>query len=161
MLLQPEVGLGKLVCRHLVAMFAVGLSSTVSGSCPLPIASAGGSPQHENIPIALELDHLTFWHSLHSISTTGWSVSLGRRNLEGIEPNEVALPVAEIILHPLFDNQIFDNDIALLRLSSAVEFNAFVRPVCLAANTSVFNNGTESWVTGWGSVQQGGEVLLR
>ncbi|XP_051925272.1 uncharacterized protein LOC127603210 [Hippocampus zosterae] len=94
-------------------------------------------------------------HCFTSTSTTGWSVSLGRRNLEGIEPNEVALPVAEIIPHPLFDNQIFDNDIALLRLSSAVEFNAFVRPVCLAANTSVFNNGTESYVTGWGSVQQG------
>uniref|UniRef100_A0A3Q2Z6L7 Peptidase S1 domain-containing protein n=1 Tax=Hippocampus comes TaxID=109280 RepID=A0A3Q2Z6L7_HIPCM len=94
-------------------------------------------------------------HCFTGISTTGWSVSLGRRNLEGIEPNEVALPVAEIIPHPLFDNQIFDNDIALLRLSSAVEFNAYVRPVCLAANTSVFNNGTESWVTGWGSVQQG------
>ncbi|XP_061613040.1 uncharacterized protein LOC133469687 isoform X3 [Phyllopteryx taeniolatus] len=94
-------------------------------------------------------------HCFFSTSTFGWSVSLGRHKLEDIEPNEVTKTVATIILHPYFDSVIFDNDIALLRLSSAVIFTAYIRPVCLAADSSVFSNGTNSWVTGWGSVKEG------
>ncbi|KAM4526348.1 prostasin-like [Fundulus diaphanus] len=48
-----------------------------------------------------------------------------------------------------------DNDIALLRLSSPVKFTNYIRPVCLAASDSVFNNGTASLVTGWGNTAQG------
>uniref|UniRef100_A0A3B4WMQ9 Prostasin-like n=3 Tax=Seriola TaxID=8160 RepID=A0A3B4WMQ9_SERLL len=34
-------------------------------------------------------------------------------------------------------------------------FTDYIRPVCLAASDSVFNNGTDSWVTGWGAVNEG------
>ncbi|XP_077406772.1 transmembrane protease serine 9-like [Vanacampus margaritifer] len=93
-------------------------------------------------------------HCFNSTSTIGWSVFLGRQIFEDVDPNEVTRTVAAILLHPFFDTLIFDNDIALLRLSSAVMFTDYIRPVCLAANSSVFNNGTNSWVTGWGSVQE-------
>ena len=76
---------------------------------------------------------------------------LGRQNLEGANPNEVSRGVSEIILHPGIE------DIALVRLDSPVTFTRHVRPVCLAANNSVFYSGTESWITGWGTVDQGGE----
>uniref|UniRef100_A0A665UMI3 Peptidase S1 domain-containing protein n=1 Tax=Echeneis naucrates TaxID=173247 RepID=A0A665UMI3_ECHNA len=88
-------------------------------------------------------------------STSGWRVSLGRQNLQGTNPNEVSTTVARIIIHPNYNRETNDNDIALLRLSSPVEFTDFIRPVCLAASGSVFNNGTDSWVTGWGTVQEG------
>ncbi|XP_026018660.1 prostasin-like isoform X3 [Astatotilapia calliptera] len=42
-----------------------------------------------------------------------------------------------------------------IRLSSPVRFTDYIRPVCLAASGSVFNNGTDSWVTGWGAVKEG------
>uniref|UniRef100_A0A3P9JC92 Si:dkey-32n7.7 n=1 Tax=Oryzias latipes TaxID=8090 RepID=A0A3P9JC92_ORYLA len=77
-------------------------------------------------------------------------VSLGRQNLEGKNPNEVSRHVAAIIGHPDFDRGTMNNDIALVRLSSPVTFSHYIRPVCLAASASVFNNGTGSWVTGWG-----------
>ncbi|XP_059181146.1 transmembrane protease serine 9-like [Centropristis striata] len=93
-------------------------------------------------------------------STSGWRISLGRQNLQGDNPNEVSRTVAEIILHPNYDSASNDNDIALLRLSSPVTFTDYIRPVCLAASDSVFNNGTDSWVTGWGAVQEGGESAL-
>ncbi|XP_059181147.1 LOW QUALITY PROTEIN: uncharacterized protein LOC131959949 [Centropristis striata] len=93
-------------------------------------------------------------------STSGWRISLGRQNLQGDNPNEVSRTVAEIILHPNYDSATSDNDIALLRLSSPVTFTDYIRPVCLAASDSVFNNGTDSWVTGWGAVQEGGESAL-
>uniref|UniRef100_A0A673CVJ0 chymotrypsin n=1 Tax=Sphaeramia orbicularis TaxID=375764 RepID=A0A673CVJ0_9TELE len=94
-------------------------------------------------------------HCFSSTSTYGWQISLGRQNLQGINPNEVSRTVATIILHPNYDSNTNDNDIALLRLSSPVTFTDYIRPVCLAASDSVFNSGTDSWVTGWGTVQEG------
>ncbi|XP_069011772.1 transmembrane protease serine 9-like [Embiotoca jacksoni] len=97
-------------------------------------------------------------HCFSSTSTTGWQLSLGRQNLQGGNPNEVSRTVATIILHPNYDSSTSNNDIALLRLSSPVEFTDYIRPVCLAASGSVFNNGTDSWVTGWGAVKEGGSL---
>lgn len=39
--------------------------------------------------------------------------------------------VERIILHPHFEPDNYNNDIALLRLSQRVEFNELIRPVCL------------------------------
>uniref|UniRef100_A0A3B3DTV4 Si:dkey-32n7.7 n=1 Tax=Oryzias melastigma TaxID=30732 RepID=A0A3B3DTV4_ORYME len=70
----------------------------------------------------------------------------------GKNPNKVSRRVAAKIVHPDFGGRTLDNDIALLRLSSPVTFTHYIRPVCLAASGSVFNNGTGSWVTGWGNL---------
>ncbi|XP_055006504.1 LOW QUALITY PROTEIN: serine protease 27-like [Boleophthalmus pectinirostris] len=94
-------------------------------------------------------------HCFSSTNTFGWEVSLGRENLQGTNPNEFSKSVSTIILHPNYDSFTSDNDIALLRLSSAVTFTDYIRPVCLAAAHSVFNSGTDSWVTGWGTVREG------
>ncbi|XP_072311921.1 transmembrane protease serine 9-like [Eucyclogobius newberryi] len=94
-------------------------------------------------------------HCFSSTSAFGWQISLGRENLQGTNPNEVSKSVSKIILHPNYDSFTSDNDVALLRLSSAVTFTDYIRPVCLAATDSVFNSGTDSWVTGWGSIREG------
>ena len=82
---------------------------------------------------------------------------MGRQNLEGEDPNAVSIDVAQIVLHPNYDSDSSDNDIALLKLASPVTFTDYIRPVCLAASDSAFNNGTDSWVTGWGRINEGGE----
>uniref|UniRef100_A0A669FBU9 Peptidase S1 domain-containing protein n=1 Tax=Oreochromis niloticus TaxID=8128 RepID=A0A669FBU9_ORENI len=94
-------------------------------------------------------------HCFSGSSPSGWTVSLGLQSLQGENPNKVSRNVAKIILHPNYDSETYDNDIALLRLSSPVRFTDYIRPVCLAASGSVFNNGTDSWVTGWGAVKEG------
>ena len=69
--------------------------------------------------------------------------------------------MSKIIKHPAYDKDTNDNDIALIRLSSPVRFTDYIRPVCLAATDSVFNSGTDSWVTGWGAIREGGEDLVQ
>ncbi|XP_043955744.1 transmembrane protease serine 9-like, partial [Gambusia affinis] len=51
-----------------------------------------------------------------------------------------------------------DNDIALIKLSSAVTFNNYISPVCLATAGSTFYSGVDSWITGWGNI--GSDVPL-
>jgi len=47
-----------------------------------------------------------------------------------------------------------------VELSSSVNFTDYIKPVCLAAAGSVFAGGTESWVTGWGTLLFGGERIF-
>ncbi|KAK2917030.1 hypothetical protein Q8A67_001404 [Cirrhinus molitorella] len=74
----------------------------------------------------------------------------GRMNQSGSNPYETNMTAIRNINHPNFTYSNFDNDIALIQLSSSVSFSDYIRPVCLAAAGSVFAAGTESWVTGWG-----------
>ncbi|XP_077412482.1 polyserase-2-like [Vanacampus margaritifer] len=77
---------------------------------------------------------------------------VGRQSQQGSNPNLVRRSIERIIIHPAYNSRSNDNDMALLRLSSPVTFNNFVRPVCLAATPSTFFAGTDSWVTGWGNI---------
>uniref|UniRef100_A0A8C1X2K6 Zgc:123295 n=1 Tax=Cyprinus carpio TaxID=7962 RepID=A0A8C1X2K6_CYPCA len=79
----------------------------------------------------------------------------GRLSQSDKNPNVTSGPIRakQIINHSDFDNVTYDNDIALIQLSSSVTFSDYIRPVCLAAAGSVFGAGTESWVTGWGLLQ--------
>uniref|UniRef100_A0A4W6DEG9 Peptidase S1 domain-containing protein n=1 Tax=Lates calcarifer TaxID=8187 RepID=A0A4W6DEG9_LATCA len=63
--------------------------------------------------------------------------------------------LTQIIKHPLYFNTGFDYDIALLKLSSPVQFNNYTRPVCLAAADSIYKEGTTCWITGWGHIMSG------
>uniref|UniRef100_A0A673I0R4 Peptidase S1 domain-containing protein n=1 Tax=Sinocyclocheilus rhinocerous TaxID=307959 RepID=A0A673I0R4_9TELE len=84
-------------------------------------------------------------HCLPGISASSLLVYLGKRIQN----------VSSVIVHLSYNSQSSDNDIALLRLSSAVTFNEYIRPVCLAGLNSSFPSGTSSWVTGWGNIQSG------
>uniref|UniRef100_A0A3P8S6M9 Peptidase S1 domain-containing protein n=1 Tax=Amphiprion percula TaxID=161767 RepID=A0A3P8S6M9_AMPPE len=85
----------------------------------------------------------------------GLIVYLGRDTQQSLNPNEVSRTLSQVIRHPDYNPSTNDNDIALLQLSSAVNFTDYIRPVCLAADGSVFPGGTSCWVTGWGNIQSG------
>ncbi|XP_073698306.1 trypsin-2 [Garra rufa] len=85
-------------------------------------------------------------------------IYLGRRSQSGTNPNQVYRTASRVINHPNYDNPNNDNDLALLQLSSSVTFSNYIRPVCLAATGSRFAAGTYSWVTGWGTLQSGGQA---
>ncbi|KAG1967444.1 transmembrane protease serine [Pimephales promelas] len=96
-------------------------------------------------------------HCFQSSSMGTIMIYLGRRSQSGLNPYEENRTAIQFINHPNYDNPSDDNDIALLQLSSSVTFSDYIRPVCLAAAGSVFVADTESWVTGWGLLQAGGE----
>lgn len=77
---------------------------------------------------------------------------LGRQNQTGQNQNEINRRVSQVLIHPGYDSSTKDNNIALVQLSSTVNFTDYIRPVCLAGANSSIAAGTESWVTGWGTL---------
>ncbi len=98
----------------------------------------------------------SYFLTVFSVSESSLRVYLGRRTPQGVNTHEISRNVRTIIVHPSYDSNTNNNDIALLWLSSTVTFNNYIRPVCLAAQSSVFISDTSSWITGWGDVQAGG-----
>ncbi|XP_045899478.1 serine protease 27-like [Micropterus dolomieu] len=81
------------------------------------------------------------------------TVHFGLDALNLSNTNSMSRTVSQIIKHPNYNTTTNDNDIALLQLSSPVNFTDYIRPVCLAVNGSVFYAGTTCWVTGWGAIE--------
>ncbi|XP_063965757.1 trypsin-1-like [Lytechinus pictus] len=72
------------------------------------------------------------------------------------ESTRQMLEAEEIILHPgynpLGDN---DHDIALIKIKGSVQMNSYVSPACIASDRPA--NGEDSYVTGWGNLESGGD----
>ncbi|XP_043090634.1 trypsin-like [Puntigrus tetrazona] len=93
------------------------------------------------------------------LTTSTTAIYLGRHQLIGINPHEIFRNVSKIIIHPKYNPINLDNDIALVQLSSSVNFTDYIRPVCLAAAGSTFAANTDSWVTGWGKLNFGDTTI--
>ncbi|XP_078808036.1 transmembrane protease serine 9-like isoform X2 [Oryzias latipes] len=98
---------------------------------------------------------LTAAHCFPSTNPSGVTVRLGLQSLQGSNPNAVSRSIVKIIIHPGYSSSTLENDITLLMLASPVNFNDHIAPVCLAAASSSFYSGTDSWVTGWGNIGSG------
>ncbi|XP_062309377.1 transmembrane protease serine 4b isoform X2 [Osmerus eperlanus] len=84
-----------------------------------------------------------------------WQVVLGRTNL-GTSGGVVSL--ADIIIHQDYNPSLNDYDIALLRLSQPVTVGDTVKPVCLPPISPPLNAGDPLVVTGWGVLQEKGQI---
>ncbi|XP_067234851.1 chymotrypsinogen A-like [Chanodichthys erythropterus] len=97
-------------------------------------------------------------HCFQNFGVSNTLMYFGRLNQSSSNPKETSRTASRIIRHPNYNGSTFDSDIALIQLNSSVNFSDYIKPVCLAAAGSVFNAGTESWVTGWGRLQYGGQI---
>ena len=89
------------------------------------------------------------------------TVRLGeyRRNVN--DGTEQTRAVAQIIVHPSYNPNINDNDIALLKLAAPATVNSFVAPISPASSPAVdalVEAGDPSTVTGWGDTTEGGNL---
>ncbi|XP_064097311.1 serine proteinase stubble-like [Macrobrachium nipponense] len=65
--------------------------------------------------------------------------------------------VDKVIMHPSYNAQTYNNDIALLHLSTPISFTNFpgIKPICLPPSTADYA-GKDAVVTGWGVTSSGG-----
>uniref|UniRef100_A0A3Q3GE20 Serine protease 56 n=1 Tax=Labrus bergylta TaxID=56723 RepID=A0A3Q3GE20_9LABR len=71
------------------------------------------------------------------------------------DPDEQILKVNRIIPHPKFNSKTFNNDIALVELTSPVVLSDHVTPVCLPSGMDP-PTGSPCLVAGWGSLYEDG-----
>ncbi|XP_059499560.1 transmembrane protease serine 11C-like isoform X1 [Stegostoma tigrinum] len=65
----------------------------------------------------------------------------------------ISRTITEIHVHPNYSIPMnFNNDIAVLELSSPVNFNKFIQPICLPSSREVISAGRKCTITGWGAL---------
>ncbi|XP_034072398.1 enteropeptidase-like [Gymnodraco acuticeps] len=94
----------------------------------------------------------------HCISDRNMTVVLGLESMSVRNLNNVSKAIDKIIVHPMYNSFNLDNDMALLKLSSPVNFTDYIQPVCLASENSTFYTGVNSWVVGFSFTSSGAKA---
>ncbi|CAL8312552.1 unnamed protein product [Gadus morhua 'NCC'] len=90
-----------------------------------------------------------------SRSESYWTAVVGEFDISKPDPDEQILKVNRIISHPKFNPKTFNNDIALVELTSPVVLSDRVTPVCLPSDVDP-PTGSPCLVAGWGSLFEDG-----
>uniref|UniRef100_A0A9L0JJV5 Ovochymase 1 n=1 Tax=Equus asinus TaxID=9793 RepID=A0A9L0JJV5_EQUAS len=85
-----------------------------------------------------------------------WTLVAGDRDRTLKESTEQVRRVKDIMVHEDFDRLTYDSDISLIQLSSPLEFNSMVGPVCLPHSVEPLLSSEICAVTGWGCISEGG-----
>nr|DBA30900.1 TPA: hypothetical protein GDO54_006828 [Pyxicephalus adspersus] len=97
----------------------------------------------------------------HRPSVKAITVILGQSFFNTTDQRTVTFPVKKYILHELYSDETFQNDIALVRLQDVngvcAHFSQFVQPVCLPQNTMTAASAQHCEVVGWGHQYHGAE----
>ena len=81
----------------------------------------------------------------HGVDET---IVAGRTNLSSSTGQKIL--IQDIILHPDYDIATGSNNIAIVKLSTPLQFNSNVQPACLPNGTFNPEGGTTAFVSGWG-----------
>ncbi|KAL3290131.1 hypothetical protein HHI36_023496 [Cryptolaemus montrouzieri] len=100
-------------------------------------------------------------HCFYKSQQEYWVARLGalRRSTALPSPYEELIPIHKIFIHPGYKNDGFVNDIALLRLKSAVTFSDYVRPVCLPSAKESLEDDVQCTILGWGQLSEVGRIF--
>lgn len=90
-------------------------------------------------------------------------VRLGKYDQKENEQQEVVTKIQDVIKHPEYNSETFDNDLALVRITDHISFTDYIKPVCLGKNKPTiedyfFNSKSLKMghVTGWGQLKENG-----
>jgi len=95
---------------------------------------------------------LTAAHCFERLPWTSlWTVRAGEWNLMKIEGKEQTIQIKRIFMHPGYNANTQENDIALLHLVQPFILNEYVKPVCLPTDKTPLTTGTRCSIAGWGA----------
>ncbi|XP_045395851.1 mannan-binding lectin serine protease 1 isoform X3 [Lemur catta] len=99
-------------------------------------------------------------HNSNLLSPSDFKIIMGKHWRIRSDESEQHLRVKRIILHPLYDPQTFENDVALVELLDSPTLNQFVMPICLPEEPP--QEGAVVIVSGWGKqfLQRFPETLM-
>ncbi|XP_032124465.1 ovochymase-1 [Sapajus apella] len=105
---------------------------------------------------------LTAAHCVQSKNNPfSWTIIAGDHDRTLKESTEQVRRAKHIIVHEDFNILSYDSDIALVQLSSPLEYNSAVRPICLPDSTEPPFSSKICAVTGWGSISRDGGLASR
>ncbi|XP_069509114.1 transmembrane protease serine 6 [Ambystoma mexicanum] len=98
--------------------------------------------------------------SLDSLASPSlWTVYLGKYRLNPSSKNEMSFKVSQIILHPFYDEDTHDFDVALIQMDHPLIGPTFIKPICLPTSTHFFRADAKCWATGWGAEKESGPPI--
>ncbi|KAI3368757.1 hypothetical protein L3Q82_025737, partial [Scortum barcoo] len=89
-------------------------------------------------------------------SPTNWAVSLGSVLRSGV--GALVIPIQRVVIHPDFNGTNMDHDVALLELAVPAPMSYTIQSVCLPSPVHRFLKNAECYITGWGSMREGGSL---
>jgi len=89
-------------------------------------------------------------------SASIWTIYLGKYFQNATSHTEVSFKVIRLFLHPYYEEDSHDYDVALLQLDHPVIISSVIQPICLPAPSHLFEPGLSCWITGWGALKEGG-----
>lgn len=145
---------GKTAISYEPSSRIVGGKESLPGSWPWLVGLHGGDDEVFFCGGVLVSEHwvLTAAHCVgNQTDASGWSVHLGLTRRTASPVFVRRRNVSAIIKHDDFNaKHLFGNDIALLLLSEPVNFDEFLRPVCLPPKEPDLSPETRCTVIGWG-----------
>uniref|UniRef100_A0A3Q2DFM7 Peptidase S1 domain-containing protein n=1 Tax=Cyprinodon variegatus TaxID=28743 RepID=A0A3Q2DFM7_CYPVA len=70
----------------------------------------------------------------------------------------LVIPIQRVIIHPAFNKNNMDHDVALLELTEPAPASYTIQPACLPSPVHQFHEDSECYITGWGSMKEGGSL---
>ncbi|CAL4067312.1 unnamed protein product, partial [Meganyctiphanes norvegica] len=83
-------------------------------------------------------------------------VRMGEHDFSHIKEDHpyVEMPVKRIIMHPKFNSDTYEYDLALLQLHRAVKLQPHIAAICLPETNDIFTY-RYGWISGWGLLKEG------
>ncbi len=98
------------------------------------------------------------------VGNSTYSVAMGMHSRSGTNPYVQTSAIKRIIVHPSYDESIYDYDIALLELVTPINMTGQVGIAALAvlpSSAALYADGARVTVAGWGTTSYGGSLASK
>ncbi|CEF71095.1 Tequila [Strongyloides ratti] len=143
------------------------ISSAIRLRCPRIIGGCSAKPNESPWTAAIRLKNpdshhcgsviiseyylLTAAHCVSDIEKNLLYIRVGDYDNKVIESQEMSVEIENITIHPSYQN-IFKNDIAIIKLSEKLNFTDSVKPICLPPINYKFEKGHQCVISGFGQM---------